>query len=693
MSRTTGRPKSAAARAQHPVRGAVAPDCNSPAAATRRLSLDWAVCLALVLSVFAAYAPVAGFDFISYDDPLYVTANPHVQSGLTPDGIRWALTAVVSKNWMPVTLLSHMLDVQLFGMRSGMHHLVNVAIHGLAAVFLFLCLRRAAGSRGLSAFVAFVFALHPLHVGSVAWIAERKDVLSAFFWFVALFGYLRYTERPSPRRYLAMAFPFCLGLLSKPMLVTFPFTLWLLDLWPLRRPGWPRTFVEKLPLFALSAAASVVTYLVQGSSGAMYSVPPMLRTENAIVSYVTYIAQTLWPVRLAFFYPYPQSIPAWQPVAAFAVIVAISFFTARAWRSRPWLTVGWFWYLITLLPVIGFVQVGMQAHADRYMYIPMIGLLLLLARSAQEASVRWPAASRLIAVAGIAACVCCLALARVQTAYWQNSETLYRRAIEVTENDVTRNNLVAEYNLAQYLTSLQRYADAVPHFEAALRIRPDYAEAHSGLGIAMMSLGDSAGAVPHLLAAVVARPGDAAAQGNLAVALSTRGDYAAAIPHFEAALRARPDDAGAHTNLGMAMMSLADYTGAIPHFAAALRATPDHAVAHYGFGVSLFSSGDYAAALPHLEAAIRARPDYLAAHYYRGLALSMTAARAADAIASFQAALPVNPDDPAAHAGYGGLLAGLGRTQEAIVQLEASQRLRPNPVIANMLARLRGGKP
>ena len=460
--------------------------------------VDLAICLGLVLSTLVVYAQAGHFDFVNYDDDVYVYQNAHVLAGLTLDSVKWAFTAVAGIDyWRPVSLLSHILDGQLFGMRSGMHHWVNVLFHLLASMLLFLSLRRATGARYLSAFAAFVFALHPLHVESVAWVTERKDVLSTFFWFLALYGYVYYAERPSLRRYLAVVAPFCLGLMSKPTLVTFPFTLFLLDVWPLRRVQWPKTIWEKLPLIALSAGASAATYVVQRSSGLgpMGPIPLVTRLENVFVSYVTYIGQMFWPARLAVFYPHPMSIPAWKAAVAAGVLLTASFLVARVWRTFPYLAVGWLWYLGTLVPVIGLVQSGGQAHADRYMYIPMVGLSMMLAWGAADVGARWPRTKPWICLAGVLSCVACMAYARTVTAHWRNTETLFGQALEVTQG-----NLVAEYDLATYLGQMQRYDQAIPHFEAALRIEPgtlDFkAAAHNNLGLTLLGKGDCTAAIP-----------------------------------------------------------------------------------------------------------------------------------------------------------------------------------------------------
>jgi tetratricopeptide (TPR) repeat protein len=623
--------------------------------------IDAAICLALILSTLFVYAQVTGFDFVNFDDPEYMQANTHVQAGLSVDGMKWAFSTGVLGNWMPVTMLSYMLDVQWFGLQSGMSHLVNVIIHALAAILLFAALRRATGATGLSAFVAFVFALHPLHVESVAWIAERKDVLSAFFAFLALYAYVRYTEKPTLGRYLAVAAAFCLGLMSKPMLVTFPFLLLLLDAWPLRRAISPKIVWEKIPLLALSAGASAVTFLVQGSSGFVQGFPLTARVENAFISYIVYLYQALWPARLAVYYPYPLSIPAWEAGAALAALVAISSLVIFVWRTCPYLAVGWFWYLGTLVPVIGIVQVGTQAHADRYMYLPLVGLTIALAWGAREVAnrwaVKWPAAKSVLVGAGTVFCALCMFASHSDAEYWQNTETLYRRAIEAT-----RGNDVAEFNLGTYLIDTRRYAEAIPHLATALRIKPDWAKARANLASAHYNLGFSLSQTPE-------RVPDA-------------------IKEYETALQLDPNYPEAHNNLAIVLNNRGDHAGAIAHFEAAIRANPNYASASYNLASLLLTDGNYAAAIPHFEAAIRARPDLEEAHRSLAEALAKLPGRTPDAIREYEAALKRNPNDAAAHLQLGELLASLGRTGEAISHLEAGLRTNPDPAAVKILDRL-----
>ena len=568
--------------------------------------LDLAIWLGLVLSSCIVYAQVRFFDFVNFDDGLYVFKNTHVQAGLTAASVKWALTSVVSANWMPVTVLSHMLDAQLFQMNSGMHHLVNVFFHALVAGMFYIVLARTTGARGGSAFAAFVFAVHPLHVESVAWVSERKDVLAAFFWFLALLGYVRYTEQPSRWRYfLVVALPFIGGLLSKPMVVTLPFVLLLLDFWPLRRSRWPWTLWEKLPLFTLSAIAAGVTYLVQSGAGAIQPISFGTRIANAFLSYVTYCRETLWPTGLAVFYPYPDAIPAWKAALAAAAVLAVSALAILARRSRPYFTVGWFWFLVTLIPVIGFIQVGKQSHADRYMYIPMAGLLIIVAWGAAELIEKWPATKPMMATAGAVAVLALMLAARRDVSYWQNSGALFERALHVT-----RNNWLAEGNLGTYLASLDHRDEALDHFENAVRMNPGFAEGHNNIGATLLHRGDCAAAMPHFDAALKAQPDYAAAHYNLGVCQMRAGGVDAAIPDFEAAIRAAPDYADAYFALGLCLSRVPGRAlDAVNEYEAGLTFAPDDAKAHGSLGELLASLGRTKEAQAHFDAAARIRSD------------------------------------------------------------------------------------
>ena len=576
----------------------------APAAGSRQ---DLWICLALLLATFAVYAPVRHFEFVNYDDNEYITENPYVRHGITPAGLKWALTSAEAANWFPVTRLSHMLDAQLFGLDSGLHHLTSVLIHALATLALFAFLLRATRSRWPSAFVATIFALHPLHVESVAWVAERKDVLSAFFWFVTLYAYVRYTERPDLRGYLLVVLPFSLGVMSKPMIVTLPLVLLLLDVWPLRRGMRIR---EKGPLFALSAVSMAIAYLAQQRAGAVTALGVHSlgsRIGNALVSYVIYIFKTVWPTGLAAFYPYPRSLPLWQTALAGLSLAGISILVLRSRRSHPYLAVGWLWYLATLVPVIGLVQVGAQARADRYMYIPMVGLAIMLAWGAADVLREWPAMKPLAMVSATAECLFLALLTWLQLPYWSNSETLFRHALAVTAE-----NSVAHNNLGNALAATGRLPEAIAEYETALKIEPEHAEAHNNLGT---------------------------------VLIQTPGRLDDGIRHLVAALRIRPDYPEARNNFGGALLQM-----------------PDRAQE----------------AAAQFEAALRLRPDYEEARSNLGNALARIPGRMPEAVAQYQAALRIDPGDAEAHYNLGTVLARMGRTEEAIAQLETALLIRPD---------------
>ena len=502
----------------------------------RTATFDWLIVLGLIVAAFAVYSDVGSFDFLSYDDNLYVYENANVQAGLTLASIKWAMSALVVANWVPVTMLSHQFVCQFFHLQSGMHHLVNLLLHILATLLLFASLKRATGSRGASAFVAAVFAVHPLHVESVAWVSERKDVLSAFFFFLALYAYIRYAEKPDIGRYLIVALTFALGLMAKPMLVTFPFVLLLFDLWPLRRLQFPRMIWEKVPLLALSLALSIVAYLSQRNTGALSTAYPIgVRIENALIGYTVYLGQMFWPAGLAVLYPYQQNPAAWPAIAGFLLLVGISAAVVYVWRSKPYLATGWFWYLGMLVPVIGFVQVGLQSRADRYMYLPSVGLLLMIAWGAMDVMAKWPQYKTALTAAAAIACVGFLAVARMQAGYWQNTDTLFEHSLEVT-----RNNYIVEYNLGNYLMNHHRVSEAVPHLESAVRIKPDYEPAQNNLGTALGQLGRLAEAIPHFQEAVRLRPELMEAQLNLAISLARTGREQEALPHYEIIEKAQP---------------------------------------------------------------------------------------------------------------------------------------------------------
>jgi tetratricopeptide (TPR) repeat protein len=609
----------------------------------------------LFLATVAVYARTARFDFVNFDDPDYVTANPHVRGGFTAENVAWAFRSGDSANWFPLTRLSHMLDVQIFGMASGAHHSVNVLLHALAVLALFAFLHRATQRRWLSAWVALIFALHPLHVESVAWVSERKDVLSALFAMLALWSYVRWVKRPSAPRYAAVVVLFGLGLMAKPMVVTLPLVLVLIDVWPLGRGARWR---EKIPLFAMSATSAAVTLAVQQASGAVRTAGQfswLLRVENAAVSWAVYLLQWFWPARLAVFYPYPANVPVWQALAAIVVLAAISAAVLRVARQRPYFAIGWLWYVIMLAPVIGLVQVGAQARADRYMYLPSIGLTIMLA---------WGAADflkqRALVALATASCVAAAAVTTVQLSYWQNSRTLFQHAV-----DVTADNYLAHHNLGVALAESPGTLDqAIEHYQAALHIKPDYVRAHTDLGSALAK----SGRVPEAMA------------------------------EFHAALALDPDLAIPHNNLGNTYAQIGMWDQAIGEYQAALRIDPEYgdarrnlAEAEYDLGLAFAKAGGHNfEAIAHLEAALRAKPDYPEAHNNLGVVLSQDPSRLNEAIGHFEAALRADPNYADAHVNLGVALSQVpGRLSEAIAHLETADRLQPDPEVRQMVQKLR----
>ncbi|HTB14721.1 MAG TPA: tetratricopeptide repeat protein [Bryobacteraceae bacterium] len=533
--------------------------------------------LLLFIATLLVYSQVINFAFISFDDTQGLLGNPQVRDGLSWDGIVWAFTTGYASNWFPVTWFSHMLDFQLFGMAAGWHHLTNVLIHAVSAVLLMALLKRMTGRVWESAFVAFVFALHPLHVESVAWVSERKDVLFAFFWFLTTWLYLDFIANRTIRNYLLMAGAFCLGLMSKQMIVTLPFTLLLLDAWPLRRKGLRTLILEKVPLVALSIAASFITLLAQEKGGAVQSlasIPLSARAANALMAYVIYIANFIWPTGLAFFYPYPPRWPMGEVAFAGLALAAMSIAVVWAYRRRPYLAVGWFWYLGTLAPVIGLIQVGHQARADRYTYVPLIGISIMVAWAAAEAFTRWPQAKNTLAGIAIAACVAWTVAAWVQIQYWKDSAALYNRAIAVTNA-----NYLAHLNLGVDLAEQGQYQTALRELYTSIEENPDQPHARNSLGGVLYNLGRKDEAIEQFSQAIRLAPQDAEPHCNLGNALVDAGRIDDAIGELNTALRMNPGMANAYYGLGRVLVLQHRPADAATYFSAALKINPNFGAA------------------------------------------------------------------------------------------------------------------
>ena len=548
------------------------------------------IAVLLVVLILAVFGPVCSFHFTNYDDDTYVPNNPHVNTGLNAENVAWAFTTNHMANWHPVTWISHMLDIQMFGLRPGGHHAVNVLFHAANSVLLFLLFRRMTGAVWPSAFTAALFAVHPLHVESVAWVAERKDVLSAFLGFLTLIGYDAYVKQPTRMRYAWVLASFGLGLMAKPMLVTLPFLLLLLDYWPLKRfqsdrllfrefgACLKRLTLEKAPLFALAVASSIITLVVQSRGGGvkpLAAFPLEDRLANAALSYVLYVEKMFWPSGLAVFYPHPVGRwPLWQPLGALAVLAGISILCVILIQRRPYLAVGWFWYLAMLVPVIGIVQVGNQAMADRYTYLPLIGLFAALAWGAAElgAALRVP---RTVMAAAACAVVAAFAVASaIQVSYWRDNATLFERALSVTSN----NNL-AHYNLGLVALEQGKRDEAEAHFAEAVRIDPKDADALHNLGNLMAEQKEFGPAMEYYLRAIEANPKNASTFSNLGFALVEQQRYDEAIPRFEEAVRLDPALARAQLTLGSLLANKGRLDEAIGHFKRTLELDPANAQA------------------------------------------------------------------------------------------------------------------
>ena len=570
--------------------GEAAGDTAAQARGDRLGLRDLAIVAALLISIALAYWPVAGHEFIDYDDDGYVAANEHIKDGLNWHAVGWAFTSLRQANWHPLTWLSHILDWQCFGDWAGGHHVISVAIHAINAVVLYLVLRRMTRAIWPSAMVAALFALHPLHVESVAWVAERKDVLSTMFGLLGLGAYVRYAEQPGAKRYLVVVFCYALGLLAKPMLVTLPLVFLLIDYWPLRRFSvaagggghgfWlaaRRLAIEKIPLFALSAASCAITMVAQSLGGAVVPithVPFSSRVGNALVAYWEYLQKTLVPRGLAPFYPHPGQLPLWLPLAAGGGLLASIALLPWVSRRRPYLAVGWLWYLVTLVPVVGLVQVGHQAMADRYSYLPLVGIFIAGVWLAADATARWIRPTWLAAVPAVAVLVCCTVLTARQVRYWATSDTLFQHALDVTDD-----NYVAHNSLGIALLSRSEVGEAKRHFQEALRIKKDYWEAYGNLGNALAKEGNLEEARRQYAILLEASPRDVLAHIKLGETLLRQGKFQEAEGNFRDAAALEPENAGAWLQLAITQQVLGRTEAALESYGRSLQQKANNPIA------------------------------------------------------------------------------------------------------------------
>ena len=573
---------------------------------------DLLISILIVVAILLVYWPVQHYDLITLDDVDYITGNPHIKYGFTWDSFVWAMKDIHTGYWHPLTWFFHILDYQLFRVRVGGHHWTSVIIHMANALLLYLVLKRLTGAIWKSAVVALLFAVHPLNVESVAWVSERKNLLCTSFWFLGMWSYVSYTERPGVYRYLLIVLAFVLGLMAKPMIVTFPFTLLLLDYWPLGRlSSWkvlPRLVVEKIPLFVFSAAVSVLTFLASFRGDVTVSVdklPLVDRLANAAVSYAKYIGKLFWPSELVVFYPYAKDLGSLQVIAAVLLLLVISCLAIFAARKSRYLLVGWLWYLGTLVPVIGLIQVGKQAMADRYMYVPMIGLFMIIVWGISDLLKESNRRVVIAAAAAGAATVSLMICSTPQVRYWQNGITLFEHALSVNEQ-----NPRAHYNLGIALTDAGKLKEAVFHFKNAIRLEPDYEGPYAYMGIALARQGMTDEAVAYYREALKLRPDDEVVRNNLGVALAGKGKFDEAAVQFQEAVRIRPDYVHANRNLAGALVKLGRINDAIVYYEKALELDRDNAVTNNNLGLALASVGRYKEAAERFQEALRINPYY-----------------------------------------------------------------------------------
>jgi tetratricopeptide (TPR) repeat protein len=554
------------------------------------------ISLALALVTFAVFYQVHSFEFINYDDNVYVYENPHIQTGITSESVKWAFSSGYANFWHPLTWLSHMLDWELFGARPAGHHLMGLFFHIANTLLLFIVLKRMTEAPWRSAFVAALFALHPLHVESVAWITERKDVLSTFFWLLTMWAYVRYVNRPGAVNYLTVVLFFVLGMMAKPMLVTLPFVLLLLDYWPLGRILYKdtksettqrnaargsslriisRLVLEKVPLFVISIVASMIAFIAQQAGGSVAStaeLPVRLRIINAFISYVTYIEKMFWPSRLAVFYPYfPSKLTVWSGALLLLLLLAMTVLVLWVARRHRYMVTGWFWYLGTLVPVIGLVQVGDYSRADRFTYITLTGLFIIVAWGLSDLLAEFRYKRILLTVSGLLVISTLSVCTWLQLRYWKDSLTLFHHALGVTEN----NNIIHSL-IASSLCKQQSFNEAVVEYKRSLQIQPNDPAVLNGLGIA----------------------------------LGQQGKIDEAAEYFNKALRMKPNFAEAHNNLGYTLAFQGKLDEAVVHYKEALRIDPDYATAHYKLGQVLARMGEINQAVGHCKAAMQFKPDW-----------------------------------------------------------------------------------
>jgi len=688
------------------------------------------ICLALALITTVAYLKVYKFDFVNYDDDRYVLQNPHVNTGLKSENILWAFKSMHASNWHPLTWISLMIDAQIFGLNAGGYHVVNLLFHILNTLLIFIVLNAMTGSSWRSAAVASLFALHPLHVESVAWVAERKDVLSTFFMMLTLWAYVRYIKSPRYNTYLQIVLFFALGLMAKPMLVTLPFILLLMDYWPLGRfvldtsvkfpkglkpsgntlaNDFGRLVYEKLPLFGLTAISIAMTLLAQKHAiVTMQYLSIPIRISNALVSYCGYLAKTIWPVPLAALYPHPEFIPTWQMLGAASILITMTALAVWTMRRHPYFLVGWLWYLGTLIPVIGIVQVGVQSMADRYTYIPLIGIFISVVWLLSEFTDRLKYKKYIIPAFSIVILGVLFTTTWIQLEHWRNNKALFSHALSVTKNNyvmhtnmgvllakqgniqesmfhynealkIRPDDLEANYNLANLLLRQGKIKDAILYYRDAVRGKPDFAPAHNNLGIALSQFGDQEKALEQFREAVRLDPEYQEAQNNLKIASAKREKPKEIFSPKTSAeiVKSETNTAKEQVEAGVSLLKKGDLLGAISHFRTALRLDPNHYEANVHMGLSLAHKENFEEAIPYFRKAIQLNPKKPEIYNSLGAALANTG-KVSEAITQLKKAIQINPKFAKAHNSLGVILARSGHLEEGISHLQEALRLQPD---------------
>jgi tetratricopeptide (TPR) repeat protein len=658
------------------------------------------ICLLLLVATLITFWQMHNHEFVHLDDHGHISENRHLRAGLTPESIAWAFSFTDVAYWHPVTWLSHMLDYQLYGLNPSGYHLTNLLWHTLSVLLLFLVLNRMTGSAWRSGFVASLFALHPLNVESVAWAVQRKNVLSTFFWMLSLWTYVHYAERNTIGRYLLVLLAFALGLMAKPMLVTLPFVLLLLDYWPLDRlqlvhshrqneppsngyfePGRKRSLafrlvLEKVPFFALATIAIYLTFRSNQALGSVVitgSAPLSLRIGNGLVSYMAYMGKMIWPCNLAIFYPPPETISWWQVAGSGLFLILVSLVAIRSMGTRPYLATGWFWYLGTLVPVIGIVQVGLwPAMADRFAYVPLIGLFIMIAWGVPDLLAKWRYRQAIIAVATGLLLATLIIVTRAQLQHWKNSVTLFQHTLKVTSK-----NTIVHNNLGTALFERGKMQEAIFHYNKAMELNPNSPKIHSNLGNALAEQGKNREAIYHHNKAMELDPNSPKIRGNLGVALARQGRLDEAIIQFEKALGLKPDYAEAHNNLANTLARQGRVQEAISHYSEAVRIEPDYAEAHLNLANTLALQGNLDDAIFHYSRALEIRDDYPEAHDKLGAALAEQG-RVPEAIVHYLAALRTAPDSAQTHNNLGDAFFSIGQLNEAISHYLTALKLDPN---------------